>query len=79
MTGEEAIGRESVPPSWEGTSPDPDLRHDLEYEIEDWETVSARAAGEDRLLFLPSDESDIRDEAFIVADPDVVCDTTEKL
>lgn len=79
MTGEEAVGRESVPPKWEGTSPDPDLEDDLEYEIEDWETVSARAAGADRLLFLPSDESSIRSEAFIVADPDVVCDTSEKL
>lgn len=53
---------------------DPDPKTDLGYEPLEWDVVSAQSSGENQLLFLPSDEDALREDAFIVATEDTVCD-----
>ncbi|WP_255198786.1 hypothetical protein [Halorarius litoreus] len=79
QANEEEEGGVVEPDQWEDVAPNPDLERDMGYEIRDWEAVSARAAGGDRLLFLPTDEDLLREEAFVVADTDVVCDVIDHL
>ncbi|MBO4249516.1 hypothetical protein IL252_17045 [Halomicrobium sp. IBSBa] len=62
---------------WEGRPVDPDLHSDLGYELVDWEVVPN--ARDDKQVFLPIEESMLRDEAFIVAEPDACCDLGTKL
>ncbi|WP_135536954.1 hypothetical protein [Halostella pelagica] len=64
---------------WAQKSEDPDLEDDLGYELDDWEMVEARNAEGEQLMFLPNDEEMIKDEAFIVAEPDAVCDLVESV
>lgn len=77
MTGDPAASSETQRDCWKGVAADPDLEHDMGYRIDEWESVSARAAGGDRLLFLPTDEALLREEAFVVADTDAVCDVVD--
>ena len=46
---------------------------------DDWEVVDARSAGNDQLMFLPNDEELIKEEAFIVAEPDTVRDLADSV
>jgi hypothetical protein len=70
--------RQTSRSEWAQQSDDPDLEEDLGYELDDWEMVEARKAERDHLLFLPNDEEMIKEEAFLVIDPDIVCDLSEK-
>lgn len=49
---------------WEELPADPDLNDDLGYEMVDLESYEAEG---DRILFLPTDEDMLREDAFIVA------------
>lgn len=64
---------------WAKKAEDPDLEDDLGYELDDWEMVEARNAEGEQLMFLPNDEEMIKEEAFIVANPDIVCDLVENV
>lgn len=52
---------------WADRPIDPDLHSDLGYDLVDWEVVPN--ACDDKKVFLPMEESMLRDEAFIVAEP----------
>ena len=62
---------------WETLPMDPDPEEDLGYEPLEWDVVSAENNGRDQLLFLPADEDALRNEAFIVAETDAVCDVRD--
>jgi len=62
---------------WEDRPIDPDLHSDLDYELVNWEVVPNSV--DDKKVFLPIEESMLRDEAFIVAEPDACCDLGTKL
>lgn len=64
--------------AWEGAPRDPDLVRDLGYDLAGWEVVETQGGGEDRLVFIPSDEDLLHDAEFIVVHPDAVCDLAEK-
>ena len=64
---------------WAQQDADPDLTEDLDYRLDDWEVVDARSAGSDQLMFLPNDEELIKEEAFIVAEPNTVCDLADSV
>lgn len=53
---------------WESVAEDPDLQEDLGYEMIDWEVIRAPSHS-DHVVFLPSEEAMLRDDAFIVAGP----------
>lgn len=58
---------------WEAVPADPD-ETDLGYDIADWGVVRAERGGEGHVMFLPEEEDTLREEAFIVADDESVCD-----
>lgn len=62
---------------WKQARSNPDPRKDLGYDIDDWEEVTARSAGQEHLLFLPSDEGMLQDEAFLVVAPEAMEDLLE--
>lgn len=62
---------------WEQLQMDPDPESDLGYESNDWEVLSVKSKGENRQLFLPADEDQLRDDAFIVADEMAVCNVDD--
>lgn len=62
---------------WRELAPDPDPESDLGYDLDEWEVVEARSRGRDHLMFLPSDEEQLREDAFIVAEPSLVYDVGE--
>jgi len=51
---------------WESLESDPDFREDFEYELAEWEQFET-LDGTDQVMFLPSDESELKDAAFVVA------------
>ena len=63
---------------WEQLPADPDPERDLGYRIEHWDTFRANDDG-DSVMFLPSDESLLKTDAFVVADENSVCDVNERL
>lgn len=63
---------------WEQLPADPDPEDDLGYRIEHWDTFRANDDG-DSVMFLPSDESLLKTDAFVVADENSVCDVNERL
>jgi hypothetical protein len=78
MSGDQTSDVKQSVADWENLPRDPDLERDLGYQIEDWEVVTARAAGAERLLFIPSDESVLCDDEFIVADPTIVSNVADR-
>jgi hypothetical protein len=79
MVYESSSGQNAGRKSWRRVPEDPDLERDLDYELEEWEVVRTRESGPDRLMFLPSDEEMLRDEAFVLADDDAVCNLEHQL
>lgn len=77
MTSKRTVSLTDLSDRWEGVASDPDLEQDLGYRLADWERVSARAADGERFLFLPTDEELLREEAFVVAGADDVCDVVD--
>ncbi len=58
---------------WESLPGNPDERADLEYELAEWEQFET-LDGTDQVMFLPADESEIKDAAFVVAESDLHLD-----
>ncbi|MFC6722018.1 hypothetical protein [Halobacteriaceae bacterium SHR40] len=52
---------------WEALESDPDFGDDFEYELTEWEQFET-LDGTDQVMFLPSDESELKDAAFVVAE-----------
>jgi len=61
----------SMSSNWQRVPEDPDPKQDLGYDIEDLTVVESPT--ESHVVFLPSAESHLDDEAFIIADADAVC------
>lgn len=62
---------------WREMPADPDLEHDLEYEIDDWKTITTQKEDTGHLMFLPEDEAMLKEDAFIVAERSAVCDVKD--
>jgi hypothetical protein len=67
--GDDAVDWSEVP-----TDPEPGR---LGYECTSWEKISV-ADQEDQVIFLPSDEEAVADDAFIVLDDDDLCDLVSR-
>ncbi|WP_435346454.1 hypothetical protein [Haloarchaeobius sp. HRN-SO-5] len=65
----------SIENKWENAPADPDPERDLEYRLLDVDVVTAEQYGQ--LLLLPSDDTMLKEDAFIVADEDAVVDLGE--
>lgn len=65
------------PAEWESVPTDPDPERDLGYRMLEWDVVRA-SNGSDRLIFLPQDDDLLRGDAFIIADPELVCDVNAR-
>lgn len=63
----------SIEGEWEAQPDDPG-GDDLGYDLDDWEQIRATGTDSERLLYLPSDEELLREEAFVVAAPADVAD-----
>lgn len=70
-------GRTLEGTEWADRPVDPDLHSDLDYELVNWEVVPN--SRDDKKVFLPIEESMLKDEAFIVAEPEACCDLGTKL
>lgn len=57
---------------WEAVPTDPDPERDLGYRMLDWDVVRT-SNGSENLIFLPKDDDMLRDDAFIIVDPSLVC------
>lgn len=64
----------ATPVGWWEVHQDPDPAGDLGYELIDLDVIPTETNGKSRVLVLPSDEELLREDAFIVADKDSVCD-----
>ena len=62
---------------WEQLPTDPDPVENLGYDRVDWEEFAA-LDGTDQVMFLPADEDVLREDAFVVADRQAVCDLAEQ-
>lgn len=60
--------------SWEDVTQDPDPTEDLGYDLIDLDVIHTDNAGRPRVLLLPADEDMLREDAFLVAAEDDVCD-----
>lgn len=58
---------------WEDIPSDPDIRADFGYEVTRWETIDT-ATDSDQLIFMPQNEELIKEDAFIVAKAEDLCD-----
>ncbi|WP_313696290.1 hypothetical protein [Halorarum halobium] len=59
---------------WEQLPRDPDLEGDLGYRFLELDVLRSSDGEKEHMLVLPSDEDLLRENAFIVADPDSVCE-----
>ncbi|MCL9818087.1 hypothetical protein [Natronocalculus amylovorans] len=59
---------------WELLSADPDPIKDLGYQSDNWDIIRTEQRGMAHLVFLPSAEEEIEQEAFIITDENAVCD-----
>jgi hypothetical protein len=62
---------------WEAVPTDPDPQVNLGYEYADWDEFETQD-GSGQIMFLPSDEDKIRDDAFVVADEDSVANLGQR-
>lgn len=69
--------RPSTRREWHRLPADPDPERDLKYDVRDWKVITTRTNGRRRLMFLPENEERLRDDAFVVADGQSVCDVEE--
>lgn len=58
-------------PNWQRVPEDPDPIQDLGYNLEDLTVVTSPT--ESHVVFLPPDENNLDNEAFIIADTNAVC------
>ncbi len=59
---------------WWDVSQYPDPADDLGYEVIDLDVIRTTTNDERRVLVLPADEDLLREDAFLGADEDCVCD-----
>lgn len=64
----------STPVGWWDVSQDPDPAGDLGYDLIDLDVIRTETGGRPQVLLLPSDEDLLREDAFLVADEESVCD-----
>ena len=62
---------------WDEAAVDPDTHGDLDYELEPLTIIKLEERLGGRYMILPGDETDLDDEAFIVADPGSLCRLSE--
>lgn len=62
---------------WEQLPADPDPERNLGYRPLDWEQFTA-LDGTDQVMYLPADEAVLREDAFVVADQEAVCDLEDR-
>lgn len=60
---------------WGSVPADPDLEADLGYELSELEVIEPGDG--DHVLFLPSEEEMVAEEAFVIADPGAVVETLD--
>jgi hypothetical protein len=58
---------------WESLAGDPDVSADLGYEFREWEQFETLDET-DQVMFLPTEEEELKDAAFIVAEREVHLD-----
>lgn len=68
---------DTVKEEWRQQPDDPDSAQDLGYQIDDWERIAAHEAESEKFLYLPEDEELLREEAFIVIQPDDLVELEE--
>ena len=71
-TDEPALSREE----WQSLESNPDLWQDFDYRISDWERFTT-LDGSDQVMFLPADEAELKEDAFVVAGAETLCDLGE--
>jgi hypothetical protein len=76
MTGD--MSANSIKSEWDEAPVDPDPRQNLDYDLQDWEVI-APENGRDHFVMLPSDEAQLREEAFIIVAESNVKDVLEYL
>lgn len=64
---------DAVDVDWKTMPIDPDLGRYFGYELEQWEKIPV-ADDPDQVIFLPGNEEDIAEDAFVVSDSDTLCD-----
>ena len=64
---------------WERLPRDPDPEADLGYQLLELDVLRSSDGENEHLLVLPSDEDLLRENAFLVADPESVCDLETKV
>ena len=58
---------------WKALAANPEDEADLGYRIAEWERFET-LDGTDQMMFLPTDESELKDAAFVVAEDSAVVD-----
>lgn len=71
-------GDDEVRERWLDAPSDPDLAEDLGYELLDIDVVETSNPTK-KLMILPRDEDLIKDDAFIVTEPNGYCDLLENV
>ena len=61
---------------WEELKPNPDPRTDFGYRVDDWERFDT-SDNSNQIIYLPSEESLLKEDAFIVAEEETLCDLGE--
>jgi hypothetical protein len=72
-TGDEESGEVD----WAAVASDPDPKENLGYELSQWEEIPVED-DPDQVIFLPSNEEDIAEDAFIVSESDAICDLVSR-
>jgi len=62
---------------WATAPADPDTRENLGYELRDWEVLTPSRES-DQVVFLPEDESLLREEAFLIVSRESVCSLDQR-
>lgn len=76
---ESGTAKSAMEPSreeWEELRSDPDIASDLGYELGEWEQFET-LDGTDQVMFLPANESALKDAAFVVVESDMLRDLGE--
>lgn len=68
--------REATVEHWEEIASNPDPNEDLGYELQPL-TVIAVGKHDEQCMVLPNDSDYLKDDEFLVADPDLICDLHE--
>lgn len=70
-------GPADLPTEWEDLPADPDPNRNLDYDLGQWEKINV-VDNPDQVIFLPNDEEQLKDDAFIVSDKSAICDLSTR-